>query len=80
VPSWVSDSGAGQSLNVGQPTGSWWGLPESTDSRTPPYPPVAVWSGQSTSAYGAPYASHGLPQWAAPPRNSKAMPWVCAST
>ena len=40
----------------------------------------AVWSGQSTRAYGAPYSSHGLPQWTSPPRNSKAMPCVCAST
>ncbi len=80
MPSWVSEFGAGQSLNVGQPTGSWVGSPDSTASSAAPLPPVALWSGQSTSAYGAPYSCQGRPQWTPPPRNSKAMPCVCAST
>ena len=50
------------------------------DSRIPPYPAVSVWSTQSTSAYGAPYLSHGLPQCTRPPRNSNAIVWLCAST
>jgi len=27
-----------------------------------------------------PYLCHGRPQWMSPPRNSNAIPWVCAST
>ena len=43
-------------------------------------PPVTGGPRSRRSAYGAPYRSHGLPQCTPPPRNSKAMPWVCAST
>ena len=53
--------------------------PRARVSRTAPQPSVAVWSGQSTSAYGAPYGCHGRPQCADPPRNSNAIPWMCAS-
>ena len=49
---------AGQSLKVGQPTGSCWraGSPDRTFSSAAP-PPMPWWSGQSTSASVTPYAA-----------------------
>ena len=32
------------------------------------------------SAASTPYGDQGRPQCTSPPRNSKAIPWVCAST
>ena len=57
VPSWVSESGAGQSLNVGQPTGSCVPTGEPvrvTFSSTAPAPLASSWSGQSFRAKATP--------------------------
>ena len=78
----MSEAWCGQSLSVGQPRVSCvpTGLPyESTFSPIAPAP-AGSWSGQSTSALATPYGCHGRPQWTRPPRNSKAIMCMWASS
>ncbi|WP_344844683.1 hypothetical protein [Nonomuraea dietziae] len=74
----MRESWAGQSLKVGQPTGSWvpTGEPVLVKFSNQAASPFGWWSRQSSSARAAPAGSNGLPHSSLPPNASYDIRWL----